>query len=132
MSFWNWITSMFHRAPENPFVPFAGRITAYGYPGDTTPDSNSAAAIGAWDNKLVDCYSLAVSRDVEAAFHLAGIRPLDAVKIYLKTGDILTLAWDDRTGESYGGHPLTGRFDLYCARKPSVLVDSVVTGFRKS
>jgi len=132
MSFWSWITAMFTRSTPPPFVPFAGRITAYGYPGDSTPDSNSAEAIGAWNNTLVDCYSLAVSRDVEAAFHEAGIHPLDAVQVCLKTGDILTLCWADRTAASYGGQPLTGRFDLYCAKKPSVLVDSAVVGFRKA
>ena len=132
MSVWNWIKGMFTKRQENPFVPFAGRITAYGYPEDSTPDSASAAGIGAWDNQLVDCYSLAVSRDVEAAFHAAGIRPLDAVEIYLKTGDVLTLCWADRTAESYDGKPLTGRYDIYCSKRPSVLVDSVVTGFRKA
>lgn len=115
----------------NPFIPFQGRITAYGYPGDSTPDSNSAAGIGAWDNQLVDGYSLAISRDIEAAFTKAGISPKAEVTVYLKSGKELTLRWDDRTARKYNGETLTGRFDLYCKKKPTALVDSVIIGFRK-
>lgn len=115
----------------NPFVAFSGRITAYGYPGDSTPDSNSNAAIGAWDNRLVDGYSVAVSRDVERAFRAAGIDPEDELTVYLKSGKELSLRWDDRTAASYNGKPLTGRFDIYCAKSPTELVDAQVIGFRK-
>ena len=63
--------------------------------------TNSKAGIEAWDNRLEDQYSLAVSRDVEAAFRAAGIAPLDAVEVYLKNGETVTLAWEDRTSAEY-------------------------------
>ena len=131
MSLLAWFHSLLHPHKMNPFIPFSGRITAYGYPADSTPDSNSAAGIGAWDNHLVDGYSLAVSRDVEASFRAAGIAPMQTVELYLKTGDEITLCWDDRTAANYDGRPLTGRFDIYCAKHPSALVDTGVVGFRK-
>jgi len=67
------------------FISFKGIVTTYGYPGDSTRDENSAKGIGAWDNHL-DSQSMAVSRDVEAAFLKAGIKPRSMVEITLVNG----------------------------------------------
>jgi hypothetical protein len=90
-----------------------GFITTYGYRGDTTPDRNSAAGIGAWDNPLGPC-SLAVSRDIEARFRAAGITPRSKVALVLENGQTVVKTWDDRTAKAYKGKPLVGRFDFFC------------------
>ena len=113
------------------FTPFSGIVTSYGYPGDSTPDTNSENAIGAWDNHLTPYVSLAVSRDVESAFRDAGIYPLDAVEIQCSNGDILSLVWADRTAREYDGQPMTGRFDIFSPRGKCAHDGQSVTGFRK-
>lgn len=115
----------------NPFIPIHGRITSYGYAGDSTPDTNSTNGIGAFDNHLQDGFSLAISRDVEHEFRGAGIRPQEELEIELHGGTVLKVRWDDRTAKSFNQKPLEGRFDLYSKHGPSVLVDRGVTGFRK-
>ena len=92
--------------------PYIGFITTYGYPKDTTPDRNSANGIGAWDNKLSET-SMAVSRDIEAIFRAAGIKPMSKVALVLADGTTVTKTWDDRTAKTYKGKPLVGRFDFY-------------------
>ncbi len=109
------------------FRTTTGRVTSYGYPDDATPDSNSAAGIGAWvsedeqarirageitPNRLRPG-DLAVSRDIEAEFRRAGVSPGDTVTIRLDDGTELAGRWMDRTAESYDGRTLTGRFDIY-------------------
>lgn len=111
------------------FISCIGRITSYGYPGDTTPDSNSTNAIGAWDNKLSDGKSLAVSRDIEEVFSSVDIYPKQKIRLVLDKGDTIDVTWDDRTAKFYKGKPLVSRFDLYCAHAPSPLVDRKVLGF---
>ena len=130
MSLMFWFKERF--MDNKPFISITGRITCYGYPADSTPDSNSRNAIGAWDNKLIDGASLAISPDIEDAFRQAGIHPKDRVKIKLSSGEILYLVWADRTAKTYNGYPLRGRFDLYCAKTPSKLVDSYVVGFSQN
>jgi hypothetical protein len=93
--------------------PWIGVVTTYGYKGDTTPDRNSANGIGAWDNKL-SLNSLAVSRDIEAQFRAAGIKPKGKVFLVLVNGTSTQRTWDDRTAKAYKGKPLVGRFDFYC------------------
>lgn len=139
MNLFTWISSLFTpkvipfpTRMKTPFIDIEGRITSYGYPADTTPDTNSRNAIGAWANHLVDGVSLAVSRDVEHEFRQAGIVPKDAIEIELAGGTVLSLHWDDRTAAQYNGHALTGRFDLYCKSAPSVLNDRRVIGFRRA
>jgi len=105
-------------------------VTTYGYPGDTTPDSNSANGIGAWDNRLGPL-SLAVSRDVEAGFVKAGIKPRTLVVIRLADGREITKRWDDRTARSYKGKPLTGRFDFYSPDGKNPWEGEKVVGFGK-
>ena len=114
-----------------PFLPITGRVTSYGYPGDSTPDSNSFAAIGAWDNPLVTGHSLAVSRDIETIFRSSGIVPRSELDLQLEGGTVIRVAWDDRTAKEYAGLPLVDRFDIFSATRPSVLVDAKVVGFRK-
>lgn len=111
------------------FTPIVGVLTAYGYPADSTPDTNSANAIGAWDNHLIDGVSLAVSRDVEHAFRNEGIKPLDKVEIQFHDKTTRQVVWADRTAVSYNGKPLVGRFDLYCKFKPDKLTGATITGF---
>ena len=127
----NWLLNLLGvNTPMNSFIPISGRITSYGYPGDSTPDSNSEAMEGAWDNTLVDGLSLAVSRDIEAAFRAAGIAPRAFVTLQFSDGTAVKLRWDDRTAASYNGRPLTGRFDIYGEYSPSRMVDKIVTGFQ--
>lgn len=92
-------------------VACAGKITRYGYMGDETPDSLTEAGWGAWNNQLTP-KALAVSRDVEAAFRAAGIKPLDHVEIYLEDRPPIVRRWEDRTARQYNGKPLVGRYDL--------------------
>jgi len=108
----------------------AAFITTYGYQGDTTPDTNSANGIGAWDNRLGPLF-LAVSRDVEALFVKAGIKPRALVVIRLASGREITKHWDDRTAKSYKGKPLTGRFDFYCPDGKNPWEGEKVVGVRK-
>lgn len=115
----------------NPPVSTFGVLTSYGYPADSTPDTNSANAIGMCDNHLTDHVSLAVSRDIEADFRTAGIHPLGQVELTLENGTVLNVVWADRTAVAYHGKNLTGRFDLYCAVKPHPLTGTAVTAFRK-
>jgi len=89
-----------------------GFVTTYGYPKDTTPDRNSTNGIGAWDNKLSET-SMAVSRDIEAMFRKARIKPLSKLSLVLSDGTTVTRTWDDRTAKRYKGRPLIGRFDFY-------------------
>ncbi len=110
--------------------PIIGRVTIYGYKDDTTPDSNSLAGIGAWDN-LLSPSSLAISRDIEARFRAAGIKPGDWVRLLLDNGSAVTKTWDDRTAKSYRGKLLTGRFDFYEPAGRSVLDGHGVLSFRK-
>ena len=130
MSFWSELVSALFGTSS--MIAIKGRITSYGYPGDSTPDSNSENAIGAWDNVLTDGVSLAVSPDIEAAFRETGIAPRASVVLQLDGGPEITVRWDDRTARAFEGKALTGRFDLYGRYKPSPFVDRVVTGFRKA
>lgn len=117
---------------DHPFIPLHGRITSYGYPGDTTPDTNSTNAIGAWDNHLEDGISLAVSRDIEQLFRLHGVLPKHNVELSIAGGETLILRWDDRTAEEFHGKLLVGRLDIYGKHKPSKFVDDLVIGFRQA
>lgn len=110
--------------------PFLGRITTYGYKNDSTPDRNSAAGIGAWDNRLGPV-SLAVSRDVEAAFRKAGITPRSMIVLRLANGQEIEKRWDDRTARSYQGKLLLGRFDFYCPEGKNSLDGQKVIGFKR-
>ena len=116
--------------PAPSFTPFSGEVTSYGYRSDSTPDQNSEDGIGCENNKLVPYVSLAVSHDVEAAFHAAGIQLLDPVQILTANGDVLSLVWGDRTGTEVDGKPEVGRFDVYSPRGLCAHNGMPVTGFR--
>ena len=108
------------------FTKTHGTITSYGYPNDECYDWNSAHGIGAWSNKLQGYKSMAVSPDIQQAFRSAGIDPLGGVEIQCANGDVLSLAWDDKTSSR-----LTGRFDIYSPRARAAHEGQTVTRFRR-
>lgn len=119
------------------------RITSYGYATDSTPDSNSAAGIGAWvsaeeaarikageitPNRL-RAGDFAVSPDKEAELRESGFKPGDLITLKLANGETHTGRWMDRTAATFNGRALTGRFDVYSPDGPSPLNDTRVTGW---
>jgi hypothetical protein len=131
-----------------------GRITSYGYQGDSTPDANSSAGVGAFvpsdeERKikagLDSRYKLkqgdiAVSPDIEKEFRAAGVKPMDNVVLKLANGDMRLVRWADRTaqdhqiaaGEVRGvNKPLRGRFDVYSPDGKDPLDGSPVVGWQK-
>jgi hypothetical protein len=131
--------------PRPTMTPAAAgdRITSYGYARDSTPDTNSAAGIGAFvsvaeaekikagevtPNRL-QSGDLAISRDIEAQFREAGIQPGQMVRLKLADGTLHTGRWMDRTADVYNGRTLTGRFDVYSPDGPSPLNDTRVIGW---
>lgn len=130
-----WMKTIFGMNPMD-FIPVSGRITSYGYAEDSTPDWNSAHAIGAWNNRLDPYKSLAVSPDIESVFRSVGISPKQAVEIQCANGDVLSLVWADRTAndaqaKQIGLKPLRGRFDIYSPSGKCAHNDRAVTGFRR-
>jgi len=108
-------------------IPAGTRITSYGSPDDSTPDSNSTAGIGAWvsdaeaarikagettPNKL-KAGDLAVSSDVEDQLRAAGVTPGSTIQVKTSDGTTHSGRWMDRTAKSYNGKTLTGRVDVY-------------------
>jgi hypothetical protein len=103
-------------------TPVGTRVTSYAYEGEETPDSNSAAGIGAFVPESEQAkikaggrsfYRLregdfAVSPDVEKALDKAGIDPMDTVIIKFSDGSTQRGRWADRTSAS-----LRGRWDFY-------------------
>lgn len=118
------------KGADNSLSSPVGKVTSYGYKGDSTPDSNSAAGIGSQDNKL-DSSSLAVSPDVEAKMKAQGINMGDPVQLQLADGSTVTKTLADRTAKSYKGKPLTGRFDFYSPGGVHPQDGVAVTGFTK-
>lgn len=98
------------------------RVTSYGYRNDPTPDSNSAAGIGAFvpaaEQEKIKAgqpspYRLqpgdfAVSPDMEARMRKAGVKPGDRVMFQRADGTSEAGRWMDRTSPS-----LKGRVDFY-------------------
>ena len=123
----NWIRDYFKPKVKPTFFATSGRITSYGYKGDSTPDTNSEHAIGAWDNHLQSGLSLAVSPDIEQQFKHLGVAKQTLVDIILKNGIVLTLRWDDRTSSK-----LSGRFDLFSPGGLSRYDGLSVIGIRRS
>ena len=123
-----------------------GKTTAYGYPGDTTPDRNSSAGIGAWvpDSEAAKIrrgeYSpfklrpgdLAVSRDVEARMKQQGILPGQEVTIQYGSGKTHTGRLMDRTADFYNGKQIAGRFDLYSPSGIPQDDGSAIVGFSRA
>lgn len=117
-----------------------GNVTSYGYPGDTTPDSNSKLGIGAFvpqveQDKIkrgefseykLQRGDIAVSPDIEAQFRAAGIGPMDYVMVKLENGEVRQGRWMDKTAQDediLAGRvrgvtkPLRGRFDFYSPKR---------------
>ncbi len=113
---WNWLKGTKPQA-SNDDGSAMGKVTSYGYQGDSTSDKNSQAGIGSQNNKL-DHTSLAVSPDIEAKMKAQGIKQGDQVALKLSDGSTVTKTLSDRTMQDAQavkkfGKPLRGRFDFY-------------------
>jgi P-type conjugative transfer protein TrbL len=80
-------------------------LTSYGYPGDTSYDSNSGAGIGNHNNQLTALQSAALSPDVAQQY---GIRLGQSFSVTAANGQTFNLIYADSTDAS-----LTGRIDVY-------------------
>jgi hypothetical protein len=80
-------------------------ITAYGYSGDLTPDTNSTQKRGNHNNLLTEG-SVALSPDV-----IAALKPEFGAAVYV--GGTLVGYYDDSTAASYNGKALTNRVDRF-------------------
>jgi hypothetical protein len=114
-----------------------GRVTSYGYKGDTTPDANSSAGIGAFTKHLIAGQSFSTSYDIEQKFRDAGIKPNDKVELTLSNGEKVVKIWHDRgatpeQARKMGLRNYSGRFDFYSPNGPDKRSDMAVVGFRKA
>ncbi len=114
------------------------RVTSYGYANDPTPDSNSAAGIGAFvpaeEQAKIKAgqpspYRLqpgdfAVSPDMEAQMRKAGVNPGDRVMFQRADGTSEAGRWMDRTSPS-----LQGRVDFYSPGGVRADDGAQITGF---
>ena len=127
-------------APAGPPKLTSGRVTSYGYRGDTTPDRWSSMGIGSFSGTAainaarrgqshpmqLQAGDIAVSPDKERELKAAGIQPGDTIEIRYADGRTHTGRWMDRTSNS-----LRGRWDIYSPSGPSGDNDTPVTSFRK-
>jgi hypothetical protein len=114
-----------------------GRVTSYGYKGDTTPDANSSAGIGAFTKHLIAGQSFGTSYDIEQKLRDAGIKPNDKVELTLSNGEKVVKIWHDRGATPEQARKMrlrnySGRFDFYSPNGPDKLSDMAVVGFRKA
>lgn len=86
---------------------FQVRATHYAYPGEESPDPNSAKGKGAWENQLSegDTQSVALSPDMEERL---GAKPNDVLQFTGTDGTSRKVVFHDRTDPS-----LRGRVDFY-------------------
>ena len=85
-------------------------LTAYGYPGDSTPDGNSSQGSGAFPfdtapGSLIAGYSTALSPDMAKAYN---VQPGQQFTVTTSGGQSYTLLYADKTADY-----LTGRVDIY-------------------
>jgi len=85
------------------------KITDYAYPGDTTPDPNSAKGSGAFPfssapGSLIPNYSAALT---DAAAARLGLKPGQTFTVTSTTGQVYSLRYDDRAPET------DDRIDIY-------------------
>jgi type IV secretion system protein TrbL len=80
----------------------AQTLTHYAYPGDSTPDSNSANGIGNHDNPLTSMQSVALSADIAAANNLKVGQSFS----FQANGQTYNVQYDDTD-------PEPGRIDMY-------------------
>jgi hypothetical protein len=119
-----------------PIGDKAWSVTSYGYPGDTTPDANSSAGIGAFTKHLTRD-SFGTSYDVEDKLRQAGVKPGDKVDFKLSNGQVVTKIWHDRgatpeQARRMGLRNYYGRVDLYSPDAPHELAKQgvKVVGFK--
>lgn len=122
-----------------------GKVTSYGYANDETPDSNSAAGIGAFvsDEEAAEIRAgkntpnrlkagdLAVSPDIRAQFEAQGIKPGESVTVTYADGKKHTGRYMDHTADEWEGKKLTGRFDIYSPDGKHPTDGAPITGFSK-
>lgn len=113
-----------------------GRVTSYGYKGDTTPDTNSSAGIGAFTKHLIAGQSFGTSYDIEQKLRDSGIKPNDKVELTLSNGEKVVKIWHDRgatpeQARKLGLRNYSGRFDFYSPDGPDKRSDLAVVGFKK-
>lgn len=127
---------------DNPlgrlFALPGARVTSYGYRNDPTPDSNSAAGIGAFVPEAEQAKikagqpspyrlqpgDIAVSPDIEARMRRAGVKPGDRVMFQRADGTSEAGRWMDRTSPS-----LSGRVDFYSPGGVRADDGAAITGF---
>jgi hypothetical protein len=114
-----------------------GVVTSYGYKGDSTPDANSSAGIGAFTKHLIPGKSFGTTYDVEKQFRENGIQPGDTVNLQLSNGEVVTKIWHDRgaTPEQAKAKKLknyAGRFDFYSPNGADKRSGLAVVGFSKA
>jgi hypothetical protein len=119
-----------------PIGDKAWSVTSYGYPGDSTPDDNSKAGIGAFTKHLTRD-SFGTSYDVEDKLRQAGVKPGDKVDFKLSNGQVVTKIWHDRgatpeQARRMGLRNYYGRVDLYSPDAPHELAKQgvKVVGFK--
>jgi hypothetical protein len=107
------------RDSSTSMVPKGIKTSAFGYPDDPTPDSNSRKGVAAFTTKKDADGSrnsptrlvpgdIAVSPDVEKKLISAGVKPRDTITVKLADGTEHKGRWMDRTADY-----LTGRIDIY-------------------
>lgn len=121
------------------FTPIGDKswsVTSYGYPGDTTPDKNSSAGIGAFTRHLTRD-SFGTSYDVEEKLRQAGVKPGGKVNFKLSNGQVVTKVWHDRgatpeQARKLGLRNYYGRVDFYSPDAPHELAKQgvKVVGFK--
>jgi len=100
-------------------VPTGTRTTAYGYPGDPTPDRLSKKGIASFTTHKdamgsrdaptrLRAGDIAVSPDVEEQLRAAGVKPREMITVKLSDGSSHQGRWMDRTADY-----LKGRLDIY-------------------
>jgi len=121
-------TGLSPQASNGGFTPIGDKswsVTSYGYPGDTTPDKNSSAGIGAFTKHLTRD-SFGTSYDVEEKLRQAGVKPGEKVNFKLSNGQVVTKVWHDRgatpeQARKMGLRNYYGRVDLYSPDSPHEL-----------
>jgi hypothetical protein len=135
----DWTTGSKPQASSDGFQPIGDKawsVTSYGYPGDTTPDKNSSAGIGAFTRHLTRD-SFGTSYDVEEKLRQAGVKPGEKVDFKLSNGQVMTKIWHDRgatpeQARRMGLRNYNGRVDLYSPDSPHELAKQgvKVVGFK--
>jgi hypothetical protein len=92
-------------APVNTTTHF----TRYGYPGDSTPDTNSENGIGNHSNQLVPGQSVAISNKLAQQY---GLQVGQSVQFTTSSGQTYTGTYDDTVPDGVYKNPTTGQISL--------------------